>query len=56
MATPHVVGLAAYLLSFENISTDQLCERIVELSVKDKITGLPANTVNLLINNGAPTA
>jgi subtilisin family serine protease len=54
MATPHVAGLAAYLLSFENISTDGLCERIVELSGKGKITGIPSGTVNALAFNGAP--
>lgn len=53
MATPHVVGLAAYLLSFESLSTDQLCQRIVELSLQGKITGLPSGTPNLLAYNAA---
>jgi subtilisin family serine protease len=54
MATPHVAGLAAYLLTFESIPTDGLCARIAELSLKDKITGVPAGTVNALAYNGAP--
>jgi hypothetical protein len=54
MAAPHVAGLAAYLLSYESIATSELCARIVELSVKDKITGVPAGTVNALAFNAAP--
>ncbi|KAF2657881.1 elastase-like serine protease [Lophiostoma macrostomum CBS 122681] len=54
MATPHVVGLAAYLLTFESIPTSGLCDRIVELSIKDKITGVPDGTVNALAFNAAP--
>ncbi|KAF2020972.1 subtilisin-like serine protease-like protein PR1A [Aaosphaeria arxii CBS 175.79] len=53
MATPHVVGLAAYLLAFEGISTDALCARIVELAHQGVITGLPSGTKNLLAFNGA---
>ncbi|KAF2706446.1 subtilisin-like serine protease-like protein PR1A [Pleomassaria siparia CBS 279.74] len=53
MATPHVVGLAAYLLGYEGIPTSALCARIVELSQKDKITGVPTGTVNQLAYNGA---
>jgi subtilisin family serine protease len=53
MATPHIVGLAAYLLAFENRGTAGLCERIVELSLKGKITGLPAGTPNQLSYNAA---
>ncbi|KAF2800149.1 serine protease [Melanomma pulvis-pyrius CBS 109.77] len=55
MATPHVVGLAAYLLAFEGIPTSSLCARIVELSQKGKITNVPSGTVNLLAFNGAVT-
>ena len=55
MATPHVVGLAAYLLSLEGRGTAGLCERIVALSQKDKITGLTSITPNRLAFNGAPS-
>lgn len=54
MATPHVAGLAAYLLGLEGaVSPAALSERIIELANKDKITGLPDGTANNLIFNGA---
>ncbi|KAF2116128.1 subtilisin-like serine protease-like protein PR1A [Lophiotrema nucula] len=53
MASPHITGLGAYLLSYESIPTADLCGRIVELSQKGKITGLPSGTVNDLAFNGA---
>lgn len=53
MATPHIVGLGAYLLAYESTSTSALCERIVELSTKGVITGLPADTINAVAFNGA---
>lgn len=53
MATPHVAGLAAYLLSIEGtMSPNALAARIQALAQKGKITGVPANTANLLIYNG----
>jgi hypothetical protein len=53
MATPHVAGLAAYLLGLEGTKDPaQLGARIIELSNKDKITGLPNGTANNLIYNG----
>ncbi|KAH7135754.1 oryzin precursor [Dendryphion nanum] len=54
MATPHIVGLGAYLLAYENIPASSLCERIAALSQQGKITGLPSGTKNLLAFNGAP--
>lgn len=54
MATPHIVGLGAYLLAYENIPASSLCARIAELSHQGKITGLPSGTKNLLAFNGAP--
>lgn len=54
MATPHIVGLGAYLLAYENIPASSLCTRIAELSLQGKITGLPSGTKNLLAFNGAP--
>lgn len=54
MAAPHVAGLGAYLLAFENISPSVLCERIIELSNRDVISGLPSDTANQLAYNGAP--
>ena len=56
MATPHVAGLAAYLLAFEGKKTPSaLGARIVALSNKGKITGLPSGTLNQLAFNGNPS-
>ncbi|POR37767.1 Subtilase serine protease [Tolypocladium paradoxum] len=49
MATPHVVGLAAYLGSLEGLTgTKALCDRIRELATPNAITNQPSGTVNLL--------
>ncbi|CAA9962770.1 Oryzin [Pyrenophora teres f. maculata] len=56
MASPHVAGLAAYLLSFEGKkSPAALSTRIQTLSTKNKITGLPSSTKNYLAFNGNPS-
>ena len=52
MATPHIAGLGAYLLAAESISADQLCARIVELSIKGVLTSVPSGTVNAVAFNG----
>ena len=55
MATPHVVGLGAYLASLEGFSSpDALCNRIKELATKNALSGIPSGTVNLLAFNGNP--
>ena len=56
MASPHVVGLAAYLGALEGISGGGVCDRIKELATKDAITKvLSADTPNLLVFNGNPS-
>lgn len=57
MATPHVAGLAAYLLGFEGKKTPAaLGARIQTLSTKNKITGIPGTgTPNYLAFNGNPS-
>jgi subtilisin family serine protease len=56
MASPHVAGLAAYLLSLEGKKTPSaLSSRIISLSNKGKITGLPSGTPNNLVFNGNPS-
>jgi hypothetical protein len=56
MATPHVAGLAAYLLGFEGKKTPaDLGARIQTLANKNKITGIPSGTVNYLAFNGNPS-
>lgn len=54
MATPHIVGLAAYLASTEGTRAGPAtCNRIQELATKDAITGFGADTTNLLAFNNA---
>jgi len=56
MATPHVAGLAAYLLSFEGKKTPaDLSARLTSLASRNKISGVPSGTVNRLAFNGNPT-
>lgn len=56
MATPHIVGLAAYLAALEGFPGPQaLCEKIQSLATKDAINGVPGGTVNLLAFNGNPS-
>ncbi|KAL7759491.1 hypothetical protein ACKLNR_009581 [Fusarium oxysporum f. sp. zingiberi] len=52
MATPHVTGLAAYLLGLKDIKASELCNLIASMSLKDVMKGIPENTVNLSIQNG----
>jgi len=53
MATPHIAGLAAYLLAYEGIRTPaDLASRIASLGNINRISGVPAGTVNLLGFNG----
>ena len=57
MATPHVAGLAAYILAFEGKMTPAaLASRLQALALKNKITGVPRSTVNYLAFNGNPDA
>lgn len=53
MASPHVAGLAAYLLGLGRVGTQGLCETIAEMGVQGVISDVVEGTVNLLINNGA---
>jgi subtilisin family serine protease len=56
MATPHIAGLAAYILSLEGKKTPAaLSSRLTELSTKNKITGLKGSTKNYLAFNGNPS-
>lgn len=52
MASPHVAGLAAYLLG-TGASVEGLCETIAGSALEGVISGAPSGTPNLLINNGA---
>ncbi|KAL2163624.1 hypothetical protein VTH06DRAFT_5682 [Thermothelomyces fergusii] len=55
MASPHVAGLAAYIMSLENITGVQaVSERLKELAQATgaRATGVPRGTTTLIANNG----
>nr|ABK27198.1 subtilisin-like protease [Epichloe festucae var. lolii] len=56
MATPHIVGLAAYLAGLEGFPGAQaLCKRIQSLATPGAISNVPGGTLNLLGFNGNPS-
>ena len=55
MATPHVTGLAAYLLGLQGGTTKGLCEKIAKLGLNGVVKSVPKGTPNVLANNGALT-
>ncbi|KAI0389467.1 subtilisin-like protein [Xylariaceae sp. FL0594] len=53
MATPHVAGLALYLMALEGLTTPSaVTARIKALATSGKITSVPSGTVNLVAYNG----
>ncbi|KAI7861374.1 serine protease [Spinellus fusiger] len=52
MASPHVAGLAAYLLSKANTTAKEIKDQIIEMSIADVLSSLPSKTPNLLVYNG----
>ena len=55
MATPHIAGLAAYLLGSDAATVDTVGQKIVDLSTKNVLTGVPAGTINAVAFNGVTT-
>ncbi|KKP06357.1 proteinase T [Trichoderma harzianum] len=56
MATPHIVGLGAYLLALEGPRDPQaLCSRIQALSGRSLLSGIPSGTINAVAFNGNPS-
>lgn len=56
MASPHVAGLAAYILSLQenpDVTPKEIKEQIIKLSTRGVLNGIPKDTPNLLIYNGA---
>ncbi|KAI9315010.1 peptidase S8/S53 domain-containing protein [Dichotomocladium elegans] len=55
MASPHVAGLAAYILSLseEGMSPKEVKDTIINFSTRNVLTKIPDDTPNLLIFNGA---
>jgi len=60
MASPHVAGLAAYLLSLKSeeieLTTQTLKDEIIQGCIKDMLEKIPDDTPNLLIYNYPPSA
>jgi subtilisin family serine protease len=53
MASPHVAGLGAYLLSLLGPKTPaELCQYLKDTATPGTITGLPSGTVNAIVYNG----
>ncbi|KAH8892585.1 subtilisin-like protein [Thozetella sp. PMI_491] len=56
MATPHITGLGAYLLTLFGKKTPQaLCTYMQTLATSGSLTGVPSSTVNLVAFNGNPS-
>lgn len=63
MASPHIAGLLAYYLSLQpsnssafavdSVTPKQLKENVIAAASKNKLSGIPSGTVNLLAWNGA---
>ena len=57
MASPHVAGLAAYLLTLRGRQAPQtLCTYIKNTALSGVVSGLPSGTINRLAFNGNPSA
>ncbi|KAJ3514772.1 hypothetical protein NLJ89_g2171 [Agrocybe chaxingu] len=55
MATPHVAGLVAYLISKEgDASPAEMETKIKAYALNGILTGIPTNTINALAHNEAP--
>jgi len=55
MASPHVAGLAAYLLARENLtSPEDVRDRITQLATPDKVVNAGEGSPNLIAFNGNP--
>ncbi|KAK0389180.1 hypothetical protein NLU13_2755 [Sarocladium strictum] len=52
MATPHVTGLAAYYLGLGRATASNMCEYLASTSLRNVISGVRSDTVNLLVQNG----
>ncbi|EJD48983.1 subtilisin-like protein [Auricularia subglabra TFB-10046 SS5] len=57
MASPHVAGIVAYLISTEGQKTPSaMRSRILSLAQKNILSGLPSGTANVLAHNGVKRA
>lgn len=53
MATPHIAGLAAYLMAKNSSPAAGLCATIAQTANRNVISNVPAGTVNALAYNGS---
>ena len=57
MATPHTAGIAALYMSMKSYSSAKdVMTDMVDNATKGKISGVPADTVNLLAYNSLPAS
>lgn len=56
MASPHVAGLGAVLISQLGIKGSEACDQLKKLAHKGIVQGLTGETPNLLTFNGNPDA
>jgi subtilisin family serine protease len=55
MATPHVAGVAAYLMARENLTAPEaVWNRIKELATPDEVIDAKDGSPNLIVFNGNP--
>ncbi|KAL5382319.1 hypothetical protein PMIN06_009923 [Paraphaeosphaeria minitans] len=52
MASPHIAGLAAYLLGADISTVDTVGKTIVDLATNNILTGVPSGTINAVAFNG----
>lgn len=56
MASPHIAGLAAYIMGREkNPGAQALCTKIKNLGTSGILKDIPSGTTNRLAFNGNPT-
>ena len=54
MASPHVAGLAAYLIAYEGlVGPKAVADRIKQLAVRGIVKNCPLGTTNAIAYNGA---
>lgn len=55
MAAPHVAGVVALWLGYQNLTPSQMMNQIQSESTKNVISGLPSGTPNYLLYNDPPS-
>jgi len=56
MASPHIAGLAAYLMALVGWKApEEMCSYIAETGDKGALVGVPLGTANIVAFNGSPS-